>query len=1184
MKDITSLPDYAALKKLASALWQQDGSYHGAAIMVGAGFSRSAASTGDTSKKLPLWNYFSKKLADELGSGSTDPLRLAEEYCAYFGKQALHDLIKKEINDAAWAPSELYKSLLELPWSEILTTNWDTLLERASAEVHQPIYSVVTKQEDLSSARSPRIVKLHGTIDITKDLVFTQEDYRKYPQQYAAFVNFSRQVFIENELCLLGFSGDDPNFLQWAGWVRDHLATHSRRIYLVGALGLNAAKRKYLESINVAPIDLDDLVTDHDERDIRHLEATKIFIQALQEFKPKQIWEWNPSQLHRTTTTDAESSKTHQDSSYAAKLLEDKLPYLEKDRLSYPDWLICPYGKRFQLQVHITDPWPTPKNLSAMAESSKARLLYEITWHHQVTFEVIPSWMVKELLAVCDPDKPCELSKKQQLEIALLLLKNTRWMDSSEAEHISEITSSILEKGKKYWPESSDELAYHNAIVLRDRFDYAALEKYVEKITSKNPVWKLKKASLLAELGQFDNGNNLVAEAYKELLTQYRNDRNSIHVLSRLAWAHWLIRGIDLSSFSKKFEAFPSNYRDSLCDPWDHIEHIRERISKDLNKQQKQHAIEPLFEPGRYRDNSNTVSISNDLHPLLLLEGISSSVGMPLRWNGVNFLGEQAARLAELDGVDNIYRFGLAIRSANSDTSEVLKKVFSRVHIACLPESDVNFLLNQCMLAINYWLTKRASKSADTSQAAIGRLRVFIEVLARASVRATPEQAKQIFRLAVSLGKKHELHHFWLFDAVKHLCKFSLKSIPESQQHDVLLDALSFPLHSEISIREHNEWANPVLKHPGERKQDSALDRRIDEIIDDIAPCSPQSAPALLRLLPLIEKEFLTDAELNKISQKVWGSEFDSNYLPDTGLLKYVLLKIPSPDSSAVKTLVRRYLFEKKNLNPISPELLTDIANAATAENIKELPSADQAANYFEQLVVWRPNRESNDMLRLTHNQDRQLAHLVGEVLARSVVPALLSEGLTEERFQKLCAFYSEVGASEALIALSYFSIANDTFNEPVERLIRQGLQSDDEGKLAYSSYALLIWRNHKESPVIDRLIVRLMYMIGVNRMAGSSALLWTASQMYSKKYLSDENIESLVEILPIIFDNTNYRNISPYARESVSVSFVRAACARLARDIVSSGEHQNDELLRILDEAKQDALPEVRFAEMTII
>src|SRR5690606_14144560 len=112
-----------------------------------------------------------------------------------------------------------------------------------------------------------------------------------------------------------------------------------------------------------------------------------------------------------------------------------------------------------------------------------------------------------------------------------------------------------------------------------------------------------------------------------------------------------------------------------------------------------------------------------------------------------------------------------------------------------------------------------------------------------------------------------------------------------------------------------------VVKHPGERKQDSVLDRRIDEIIDHIAPCSSQSAPALLRLLPLIENGFLKAEELNKIEQQVWGGEPDLNNLPETGLLKYVLLKIPSPDPSAVKALVRRYLFEAKIPNLLSPEL-----------------------------------------------------------------------------------------------------------------------------------------------------------------------------------------------------------------------------------------------------------------------
>lgn len=386
--NLTNLPDYSVLKKLAAALWQQENAYHGAAVMVGAGFSRSAALASDGNNKLPLWHDLSKILEEELGSSNnSDPLRLAEEYCAYFGKQALHDLIKKKINDAARTTGELHKSLLELPWTEVLTTNWDTLLERAAKEIHAPVYNLVSKQEDLSSARSPRIVKLHGTVNVTEDLVFTQEDYRKYPQRHAAFVNFAKQVFIENELCLLGFSGDDPNFLQWAGWVRDQLAMHARRLYLVGALHLTAAKRKYLESINVAPIDLGDLVADYDDHDAKHLAATNIFIKALQDLKPSQAWEWSPTQLHGPTlTTDELDRRTH-DSRHAATLLERQLPVLKTDRESYPYWLVCPIGQRWKLQNQINHPFPTAQNLSEMAPDSRAKLLYEIAWRHGVTYQ-----------------------------------------------------------------------------------------------------------------------------------------------------------------------------------------------------------------------------------------------------------------------------------------------------------------------------------------------------------------------------------------------------------------------------------------------------------------------------------------------------------------------------------------------------------------------------------------------------------------------------------------------------------------------------------------------------------------------------------------------------------------------------------------------------------------------------
>lgn len=1179
-KNLTGLPDYTALKKLAAALWQQEISYHGAAVMVGAGFSRNAALTGNGSNKLPLWRDLSKILEKELGaSNNSDPLHLAEEYCAYFGKQSLHDLVKKEINDTAWTTGELHKSLLELPWSEVLTTNWDTLLERASKEIHHPVYSVVSRQDDLSSARSPRIVKLHGTVNVTEDLVFTQEDYRKYPQRQAAFVNFARQVFIENELCLLGFSGDDPNFLQWAGWVRDQLAMHARRIYLVGALHLTAAKRKYLESINIAPIDLSDLVVDYDDHDAKHLAATRIFLQALQDLKPSQAWEWSPTQLHRSTLTTEEFDKTTNDSGHAAILLERQLPILKADRESYPGWLVCPSIQRWKLQTQINDPFPTPRNLSEMASDSRGKLLYEIAWRNGVTYEAIAPWLTQELLAICDPAEPCILTKRQQMEVALLLLKNTRWLNNAESLLVERTTTAILEENAKFWPESAVELAFHQALVARDKFDYPALEVLTEKISEMDPIWKLRKASLLGELGRFGEGEELIAEAHRDLLMQHHNDRNSIYVFSRLAWAHWLLHGVEVLKIGQAFKAFPSCYQESKSSPWDHIEHIQDQISKALEKQHKFQEIEPSFEPGHYRDNSNTLNFSSELPPLLLLEGVSCYAGTPLRWNRVNFLAEQASRLVELDDVDVIHRFSLAIRAASSDTSDALKKVFSRIKVANLPKKDANYLLEQCIQAIEYWSSKCYGSANGY---AIDRLRVFIEVLARILVRATPEQSKQVFRLACTLAGKPEFHHFRLTDALKHLIEYALKSIPESEHHELLPDALSFSLPRETGLKGDSEWPNPVINFPGSRGNNTALDRRIDEIIESIAPCSPQSAPALLRLIPLLERDFLTADERKKVAEKIWGTTPDYQSLPEIGLLKCVLLKLPTQDSSAVKSLVRHYLFQAEGNNLLNPTRLMDIANAAHWEQTQELPSEDQATNYFARLVAWRPNKNDNDPFGFSDQKEKQTGELIGEALSQSIVPALPAEALTEENFQKLYAFFDEVESPEAIMAFPPFAAANALFEDRVEKIIRQGLQEQDSIKVAYSSYALLKWRELSSSAGTSRLILRLVYMIGSSRISGLAALLWTANQLYRKNYLSEGDTDSLIEILPVIFDNADYRNISHSSREAVTVSLVRAASVRLAKDILSVSKDKNTELLRVLENAKQDALPEVRFAETT--
>ena len=102
---------------------------------------------------------------------------------------------------------KLHNRLVELPWVDILTTNWDTLLERAAVSVIGQTYETVRSLEDIATTRAPRIVKLHGSLPSNRPFIFSEEDYRTYPRLFAPFVNLVQQVLLENELCLVGFSG-----------------------------------------------------------------------------------------------------------------------------------------------------------------------------------------------------------------------------------------------------------------------------------------------------------------------------------------------------------------------------------------------------------------------------------------------------------------------------------------------------------------------------------------------------------------------------------------------------------------------------------------------------------------------------------------------------------------------------------------------------------------------------------------------------------------------------------------------------------------------------------------------------------------------------------------------------------------------------------------------------------------
>jgi hypothetical protein len=87
---IEQLPDFPAIRQIQGALWGVTET-RGAAVLIGAGFSRNAVLPAPNSPKPPLWTDFFRIMKERLYPGSrekdttSDPLRLAEEYKAALG-------------------------------------------------------------------------------------------------------------------------------------------------------------------------------------------------------------------------------------------------------------------------------------------------------------------------------------------------------------------------------------------------------------------------------------------------------------------------------------------------------------------------------------------------------------------------------------------------------------------------------------------------------------------------------------------------------------------------------------------------------------------------------------------------------------------------------------------------------------------------------------------------------------------------------------------------------------------------------------------------------------------------------------------------------------------------------------------------------------------------------------------
>lgn len=799
------------LDEISNCIWNQN-----ASIMVGAGFSMNAKEleSNPKAKPFPSWqdlgNEFYKKVRGEEIKDAKynffDPLKLAYEVEASLGRPVLDAMLRDAIPDIEYAPSVLHHTLLKFPWVDVFTTNYDTLLDRAAKNVTAFNYKVVVNKGDLIHSTSPRIIKLHGCFSASTPLIISEEDYRTYPYKYAPFVNTVQQTLLENTLCLIGFSGDDPNFLKWIGWIRDNLGKeNSPKIYLVGLLGLSTAQQKALDQYNITCVDMS-LCSDVGDKE--HSKGLEYFFDYVNNKKKDVVWKHSNSsgendQEDRGNEVN-ESKRASLNEEYANTIktpispqiknsVEDfivKSHEVEKQtrkwqivRDSYPNWLILPEKIRSQFLLRTTHWGSYLTTKDEITNKIKFEFIYEYLWRKEKC--LLPIWdqeitiiiaLVKHYTNELKNIGVANVIEKMSIEIvkeksAFILLALCRYYrEENKLNERAEYYKLAYElfNDSKY----RNHIMYEKALQLLYDGNTKELTQYLREwdVNENTSFWMYKKAGLLSKINMLDEAKILLNKALIEIrkqinettvITEYSSFSLESYVLVLLNYIENSIdyrRDIDEGIQSRL--KFLKRYD---CDPYSEIAYLENSISHEyVNNKSKSKKFG--FDIGTYSEASNHIVSNNEANNGFHLLRFFEDTGIPYKINNTTF-GVKGAENAIKRIADYAPSWAMSTM-LQLQNDNAMKGFFTRERLDSMDFLSIDEIAKKYVLSLSELL------DFDDSNSRIGH--ILPEALSRLCCKCSIEVKTEILNL---LTRIYRTEHTKIFFDVKLLVRRLINSL-----------------------------------------------------------------------------------------------------------------------------------------------------------------------------------------------------------------------------------------------------------------------------------------------------------------------------------------------------------------------------------------------------------------------
>lgn len=1237
-------PDISNVLHIREALFRHK-ALGSASIMVGAGFSRNAEPTNHSARPMPDWSQMAAALCDPLyptnaelrehamreASATSGFLRMAQEYRSAFGASSLNYAIKNLVPDMDYLPGDLHKRLLRLPWADVFTTNWDTLLERACVDVIERSYDVVRTLEEVPFTMRPRIVKLHGTFPSYEPFIFTEDDYRTYPVKFAPFVNLVQQSMMETIFCLVGFSGDDPNFLNWAGWVRDNLGPSAPKIYLVGWLSLSVHRRRMLEERNVMPIDIANLPEasawpDH----LKHHHATEWFIRALEAGRPYNILDWprppsnlppdggpslpvNPS-LNQSPWQ--ELTPGHDDDlEINLSRLREAAGIWEHNRKVYPGWLIAPEYVREHLWQQIRN-WASDiqRLLPHLNVPERIFVLYECMWRSECAllplFNDVAAFGLDAIRAVDlarmdvpEHDLPEGKTRDELAKACILILENVaRTARHDGEEEIFQEAIAGLALCAISYPEADNIRTYELILQGLGRGKTQGALQLVSawRLGADDPVWALRKAGIISELGDQKQACELLEKALVQIRKTRHRDTDDIPSLSRESWALYF----GLAFTHDWLEALPRLSED-LPRPrlrW------RELAIVECDAMGEYQLIKRSLESGKDRQPDVTTRRTFDLDreqetyhfaqgpsakwlAAIQMVHLAEQTGVPGSANRMSLFKEALTVSAIILKNDECWLTAqLVVRQLQSMSESEISEIYNRTQIATLPLELVSMLRDACLERIDEALNAFDSKDDQKSIVRNG-----FELLSRVALRLNSEDLFKILSMSIIYYKNSnvqgQIHQFKT--SLSNLLSRTMEALNHQDLEDIMPTIFSLPLPSGSGSMEF-AWAVEPSEYIPDDFQPTGISHSdqwrivisglLSSAIDD--DLSARKG-AIHRLYLLWKWKILTDAETKQFGEALWTEKHvgENKFPSATTFVISAFSSLPHPDGvdavgrsldfvANILTGPDRNPYEKlKAIAPIFGHIREEGKRIDLNLNISELISNAikewSLIKYSSKNLTFLDGREDRREIESIRSirdlMNTGAIHVDNYSIVFNKIKYLDSETEHDARGYEL---YSEL--------FTAFAVDESYFNEQI--LI--GLLSDRKVITRAAVQGLFYWlyKNKNDASKMLDLVKEIGIAIAARRLAILRSAIELAIWIFKEgSEIQKEAIAAnVIYGLGALLTEASYQKV---AYTDLDIPSIRAACVRLAFAMKKSGHSESTAIKSWLEAASSDPLPEVRNA-----